>query len=137
MATEDKFPTIRDLRDALTLLCNLGLGELATQVTVVPASTIIAVARITGPKQMAAHGDRGRVMEREKSETEIESVRETVEARMLDVFMDWWADNARYLEAGLPADFVRLRDALNAACANSSSSAEVAPRSSRNCLPAA
>lgn len=62
MATEDKFPTIRDLRDALTLLCNLGLGELATQVTVVPASTIVAVARIIGPKQMAAHGDKPPLM---------------------------------------------------------------------------
>jgi hypothetical protein len=45
MATEDKFPTVRDLRDALSRLCDLGLGEMPTQVTIVPASTMIAVAR--------------------------------------------------------------------------------------------
>lgn len=46
MATENKFPTIRDLRDRLSELVNLGLGDLPTQLTVVPPSTIIAVAHI-------------------------------------------------------------------------------------------
>lgn len=54
-ANEHKFPTIRDLRDALSRLCDLGLGDLPTQVTVVPASTIFAVARATAPAEMANH----------------------------------------------------------------------------------
>lgn len=36
MATEDKFPTLRDLRDGLTRLIDEGLGDLAAQIIIVP-----------------------------------------------------------------------------------------------------
>lgn len=54
MANESQFPTIRDLRDCLTELVELGVGELPTQVTIVPSSTMIVVARAINPKQF--HG---------------------------------------------------------------------------------
>jgi hypothetical protein len=56
MASEDKFPTIRDLRDRLTHLVELGLGDLPVQVVIVPGSTMVAVARATHPDQMKAAG---------------------------------------------------------------------------------
>ncbi|MGZ6195517.1 MAG: hypothetical protein ACXWML_09830 [Candidatus Binataceae bacterium] len=50
MATEEKFPTLRDLRDGLTRLIDAGLGDLPTQVLVVPASTLACVARYLVPE---------------------------------------------------------------------------------------
>lgn len=38
MATEDKFPTIRDVRDRLSELVERGLGDLPAQIVIVPPS---------------------------------------------------------------------------------------------------
>jgi hypothetical protein len=46
--TEDKFPTIRDLRDSLSRLIDAGLGDLPVQIVICPVSTMEAVARSTG-----------------------------------------------------------------------------------------
>lgn len=46
MATENTFPTISDLHMFLGGLIESGLGALPTQVTVVPDSTLQAVAKI-------------------------------------------------------------------------------------------
>lgn len=45
MATENKFPTIRDLRDGLSMLIDKGLGEHPVQVVIVPGSTMRVIAR--------------------------------------------------------------------------------------------
>jgi hypothetical protein len=45
---ESRFPTIRDLRDALNRLVDGGLGDLAVQVVIAPDSTMQAIARVAG-----------------------------------------------------------------------------------------
>lgn len=42
---ENEFPTIRDLRDRLSILIDEGLGELPVQIVVAPDSTMQALAR--------------------------------------------------------------------------------------------
>lgn len=49
MASENNFPTIRDLRDTLSELVGLGLGDLPTQLVIVPDSTLQAIARVAAP----------------------------------------------------------------------------------------
>lgn len=46
---ESDFPTISDLREALTSLIERGLGDLAVQILVAPDSTMQAVARNLDP----------------------------------------------------------------------------------------
>lgn len=46
--SENKFPTIADMRDALTRLVDLGLGDHPVQILVVPETTIDVVARAHG-----------------------------------------------------------------------------------------
>lgn len=48
MASEDKFPTIRDMRDQLATLVERGFGDLPCQVLVVPDSTLQAIAKASG-----------------------------------------------------------------------------------------
>lgn len=48
MATEDKFPTIKDVYAALASLIERGLGDLAVQIVVAPDSTLQAIARNSG-----------------------------------------------------------------------------------------
>jgi len=50
MATEDRFPTIRDLRDGLSKLVEQGLGDLPLQVIIAPDSTMQAVAKVVVPE---------------------------------------------------------------------------------------
>lgn len=45
---EHEFPTIRDLRDGLANLVERGLGDHPVQIVVVPASTMLVIARATG-----------------------------------------------------------------------------------------
>lgn len=45
---ENEFPTIADLRDCLVALVDAGLGEHPVQVVIVPATTLLAIARSTG-----------------------------------------------------------------------------------------
>lgn len=45
---ESEFPTIRDLRDRLSDLIEQGLGDHPVQVVVVPAATMLVIARATG-----------------------------------------------------------------------------------------
>lgn len=45
MAEENEFPTIRNLRDRLSTLIEMGLGDLAVQIVVVPDSTIQSLAK--------------------------------------------------------------------------------------------
>lgn len=45
MMAENRYPTIRDLRDAMTKLVNDGLGDHPVQVVIAPASTMWAVMR--------------------------------------------------------------------------------------------
>ena len=47
---ESKFPTIKDLRDTLNKLIEKGFGELSVQITVVPDSTLQAIAFGMGNK---------------------------------------------------------------------------------------
>ena len=47
--TENRFPTIRDLRDRLSELVEQGLGDQPVQVLVVPDSTIQVIAQAIGP----------------------------------------------------------------------------------------
>lgn len=49
MATENMFPTLRDVRDKLNELVGQGLGDHPVQVVIVPDSTIQAIARATAP----------------------------------------------------------------------------------------
>lgn len=49
MATENKFPTIRDFRDKLTELVELGLGDQPVQIIIVPDSSLQAIARVVAP----------------------------------------------------------------------------------------
>lgn len=49
MASENNFPTIRDIRDKLSKLVELGLGDQPAQIVIVPASTIQAIARVVAP----------------------------------------------------------------------------------------
>lgn len=49
MAHESNFPTIRDLRDALSRLVDQGLGDQAAQIIIVPDSTLQAISRIVAP----------------------------------------------------------------------------------------
>lgn len=46
---EHTFSTLRDIRDALSMLVEKGLGELPAQVLVAPGSTLQAVARSAYP----------------------------------------------------------------------------------------
>ena len=46
MATENKFPTIRDLRDRLSELVTQGLGDHPVQVVIVPRTTMHAIASV-------------------------------------------------------------------------------------------
>lgn len=46
---ESEFPTIQDLRDRLTELIELGLGDHPVQIVIVPATTMKAVCIATGP----------------------------------------------------------------------------------------
>ncbi len=48
MATEEKFPTIRDFRDLLNDLVGKGFGHHPAQILVVPDSTLQALARHGG-----------------------------------------------------------------------------------------
>ena len=52
MATENKFPTIRDLRDSLSELVTKGVGDHPVQVVIVPATTMYAVAKVTAGKHV-------------------------------------------------------------------------------------
>jgi hypothetical protein len=61
MADESKFPTILDLRDALSRLIELGVGQFPVQVLIAPGSTMVAVAKVTGAP-MAAHDNRPPLM---------------------------------------------------------------------------
>lgn len=63
MATEDKFPTLRDLRDGLTRLIDEGLGELAAQIIIVPDSTLQAVAKVTGAPGFNPTTDKAKLIE--------------------------------------------------------------------------
>lgn len=45
MASENEFPTIKELRDQLSKLVSAGLGELPFQIVVAPDSTIQALAK--------------------------------------------------------------------------------------------
>jgi hypothetical protein len=47
--SESDFPTIRDLREALSELIERGLGDLAVQIVVAPDSTMQALARCLEP----------------------------------------------------------------------------------------
>lgn len=49
MATENHFPTLRDLRDKLSELVDLGLGDQPAQIIIVPDSSLQAIARIVAP----------------------------------------------------------------------------------------
>lgn len=46
---ESTFATIRDVRDRLSELVERGLGDLPTQILIVPDSTLQAIARNSGP----------------------------------------------------------------------------------------
>lgn len=46
---EHKFPTIRDVRDKLSELVELGLGDQPAQIVVVPDATLQAIARVVAP----------------------------------------------------------------------------------------
>jgi hypothetical protein len=48
--TENKFPTLRDLRDKLSQLVNMGLGDHPAQIIIVPDSTLQAVAKASVPE---------------------------------------------------------------------------------------
>ena len=48
MASEDKFPTVRDVRDQLSALIERGFGDLPCLILVVPDSTLQAIARASG-----------------------------------------------------------------------------------------
>jgi hypothetical protein len=47
---ENRFPTIRDMRDKLSELVERGLGDLPVQLIIVPDSTLQAVARASMPE---------------------------------------------------------------------------------------
>ena len=47
--SENLFPTIHDLREALSSLIDRGLGDLAVQIVVAPDSTIQSLARAFDP----------------------------------------------------------------------------------------
>lgn len=49
MASEQNFPTIRDLRDRLSNLIDRGFGALPVQIVVAPDSSIQALADAEGP----------------------------------------------------------------------------------------
>ena len=49
MATENMFPTLRDVRDKLSELVEQGLGDHPAQIVIVPDSTMQAIARVTAP----------------------------------------------------------------------------------------
>lgn len=49
MTTEDRYPTIRDIRDKLDELVAQGLGDLPAQLVIVPDSTMQALARTLAP----------------------------------------------------------------------------------------
>ena len=63
MATEDKFPTLRDLRDGLSRLIDEGMGDLAAQIIIVPDSTLQAVAKVTGAPGWNAQTDKAKLIE--------------------------------------------------------------------------
>lgn len=52
--SENTFPTIADFHERLAELVKAGLGDMPVQVLIVPASTIIAITKITAPDE--AHG---------------------------------------------------------------------------------
>lgn len=54
---ENRFPTIRDVRDRLAELVDKGLGDLPVQIVVMPDSTMQAIAKLMG-----GHSDKPALM---------------------------------------------------------------------------
>lgn len=46
---ENRFPTLRDLRDRLNELVDMGLGDQPAQIIIVPDSSLQAIARASAP----------------------------------------------------------------------------------------
>lgn len=52
MASENEFPTIRHMRDTLSMLIDRGFGDLPVQLVIAPDSTIQALARAEDPNSV-------------------------------------------------------------------------------------